>query len=76
MHEIFHDPHENLPDPPFTYLMYGPLFIKKREEAGMCLDDPNPKAFIEYSYNMNDVYNNIKIINKIPTYFNKTIYFK
>ena len=56
--------------------MYGPLFIKKREEAGMCLDDPNPKAFIEYSYNMNDVYNNIKIINKIPTYFNKTIYFK
>ena len=42
----------------------------------MCLDDPNPKAFIEYSYNMNDVYNNIKIINKTPTYFHKTIYFK
>ena len=33
---------------------------KKREEAGMYLDKPNPKAFIEYSNTMEDVYNNIE----------------
>ena len=37
------------------------LLIKKREEARICLDDP--KAFIEYSNNMNDVYNNINEYN-------------
>ena len=31
--------------------------IKKREEAGMYLNDP--KAFIEYSHYMDDVYNNV-----------------
>ena len=35
------------------------LLIKKREKAGMYLDNPNPKAFIEYSNTMDDVYNNI-----------------
>ena len=29
----------------------------------MCLDEPNPKAFIEYSNNMNDVYNDIHNCN-------------
>ena len=31
------------------------LLIKKCEEAGMCLNKPNPKAFIEYSNTMDDV---------------------
>ena len=39
------------------------LLIKKREEAGMCLDKPNPKAFIEYSNTMKDVYNNVNDYN-------------
>ena len=39
------------------------LLIKKREEAGMCLDKPNPKAFIEYSNTMEDVYNNVNDYN-------------
>ena len=39
------------------------LLIKKRQEAGMCLDDP--KAFLEYSNTMVDVYNNIKDYNVI-----------
>ena len=34
------------------------LLIKKREEAGMYLNKPNPKAFIENSNTM-DVYINI-----------------
>ena len=29
----------------------------------MCLDDPNPKAFIEYSNTMDDVYNNVNDYN-------------
>ena len=33
------------------------FLIKKREEAGMYLNDT--KAFIEYSQYMDDVYNNI-----------------
>ena len=39
------------------------LLIKKHEEALMCLDKLNPKAFIEYSNTMNDVYNNINDYN-------------
>ena len=39
------------------------LLIKKHEEAGMCLDKPNPKAFIEYSNTMEDVYNNVNDYN-------------
>ena len=39
------------------------LLIKKHEEAGMCLDKPNPKAFIEYSNTMEDVYNNVNNYN-------------
>ena len=35
------------------------LLIKKLEEAGICLINPNPKAFIEYSNTMDDVYNNV-----------------
>ena len=35
------------------------LFIKKREEAGVFLNETNPKAFIEYSNTMDDVYNNV-----------------
>ena len=31
------------------------LLIKKRKEAVMYLDNPNPKAFIEYSNTMDDV---------------------
>ena len=37
------------------------FLIKKREEARMYLDDP--KAFIEYSNTMDDVYNNINDYN-------------
>ena len=33
------------------------LFIEKREEAGMGLNKPNSKAFIEYSNTVDDVYN-------------------
>ena len=29
----------------------------------MCLDKPNPKAFIEYSNTMEDVYNNVNNYN-------------
>ena len=33
------------------------LLIKKRDEAGMGLNKPNPKAFIEYSNTMDGIYN-------------------
>ena len=39
------------------------LLIKKPEEPGICLDKPDPKAFIEYSNAMDDVYNNINYYN-------------
>ena len=40
------------------------LLIKKRKDAGMLLTKPNPKAFLEYSNTMGDVYNNIMITIK------------
>ena len=39
------------------------LLIKKREEAGMVLNEPNPEAFIEYSNTMDGAYNNINNYN-------------
>ena len=35
------------------------LLIKKLEEAGIYLKEPDPKAFTEYSNTMDDDYNNI-----------------
>ena len=40
------------------------LLSKQRKEAGMHLDKPYPKAFIECSNAMDDVYNNINDENK------------
>ena len=34
------------------------IINQKKDEAGMYLDKPNPKAFIEHSNTMDDVYNN------------------
>ena len=39
------------------------LLIKKCEEAGMYLNDPNSKAFIEYSITTDDFYSNINGYN-------------
>ena len=39
------------------------LLIKKCEEAGMYLNDPNSKAFIEYSNTTDDFYSNINGYN-------------
>ena len=39
------------------------LLIKKCEEAGMYLNDPNSKAFIEYSNTTDDFYSNINDYN-------------
>ena len=39
------------------------LLDKKHEEAGMCLNQPNLKAFIEYLNTMDYVYNNINDYN-------------
>ena len=39
------------------------LLIKKREEAKLCLNKPDPRAFIVYSNTMNDVYNNTNHFN-------------
>ena len=39
------------------------LLIKKREEVKICLNKPDPRAFIIYSNTMNDVYNNANHFN-------------
>ena len=46
---------KDLNEPKYQFL------IQKYEEAGMYLNDP--KAFIEYSHYMDDVYNNINDYN-------------
>ena len=48
---------KDLNEPKYQFL------IKKREDAGMCLDNPDPKALTEYSNIMDDVYNNIDDYN-------------
>ena len=47
------------------------LLIKKHEEAGMYLNNPNPKTFIEYSNIMDNIYININNYN--PKRKRKTI---